>query len=50
LVDLIFSHVDQAEKPVDLPDHNFVFTDQFMNLLAGFRHREADGSGKRDDV
>jgi 3-hydroxyacyl-[acyl-carrier-protein] dehydratase len=40
LVDLIFSHVNQAEKPVDLPDHNFVFTDQFMNLLAGFRSEE----------
>ncbi len=38
-VDLIFSHVDQAEKSLGLPDHNFVFTDQFMNLLAGFRDR-----------
>lgn len=36
-VDLIFSHVNQAEKSLGLPDHNFVFTDQFMNLLAGFR-------------
>lgn len=36
-VDLIFSHVNQAEKTLDLPDHNFVFTEQFMNLLAGFR-------------
>ena len=36
-VDLIFSHVNQAEKTLGLPDHNFVFTDQFMNLLAGFR-------------
>jgi 3-hydroxyacyl-[acyl-carrier-protein] dehydratase len=50
LVDLIFSHVDQAEKPVDLPDHNFVFTDQFMNLLVGFRHREAGGGDKRNGV
>ncbi len=36
-VDLIFSHVNQAEKSLGLPDRNFVFTDQFMNLLAGFR-------------
>jgi 3-hydroxyacyl-[acyl-carrier-protein] dehydratase len=36
-VDLIFSHVNQAEKSLGLPDHNFVFTEQFMNLLAGFR-------------
>jgi 3-hydroxyacyl-[acyl-carrier-protein] dehydratase len=38
-VDLIFSHVNQAEKPPELPDHNFVFTDAFMDLLAGFRDR-----------
>ena len=42
-VDLMFSHVNQSEKPVDLPDHNFVFTDQFLNLLAGFRTRGALG-------
>ena len=43
-VDLMFSHVNQAEKPIDLPDHNFVFTDQFLNLLAGFRTRGGLGS------
>jgi len=43
-VDLMFSHVNQSEKPIDLPDHNFVFTDQFLNLLAGFRARGGLGS------
>ena len=43
-VDLMFSHVNQSEKPVDLPDHNFVFTDQFLNLLDGFRTRCGLGS------
>jgi 3-hydroxyacyl-[acyl-carrier-protein] dehydratase len=43
-VDLMFSHVNQAEKPIDLPDHNFVFTEQFLNLLAGFRTRGGLGS------
>ena len=43
-VDLMFSHVNQAEKPIDLPDHNFVFTEQFLNLLAGFRTRGDLGS------
>lgn len=43
-VDLMFSHVNQAENPVDLPDHNFVFTEQFLNLLAGFRSRSGLGS------
>jgi len=42
-VDLMFSHVNQAEKSVVLPDHNFVFTDQFLNLLAGFRTRSDQG-------
>jgi 3-hydroxyacyl-[acyl-carrier-protein] dehydratase len=36
-VDLLFSHLDQAEQTAGLPQHNFVFTEQFMNLLAGFR-------------
>jgi len=54
-VDLIFSHVDQAEKTLDLPDHNFVFTEQFMNLLAGFRNtgqnpgRQHWNGGKTED-
>jgi len=47
-VDLIFSHVDQAQKPVDVPDHNFVFTDQFMTLLASFKGKAADGSSTAD--
>jgi 3-hydroxyacyl-[acyl-carrier-protein] dehydratase len=38
-VDLMFSHVNNAEKPPELPDHNFVFTPQFMQLLEGFRLR-----------
>ncbi len=48
-VDLVFSHVNKAEKPVDLPDHNFVFTEQFLSLLADFRARGM-GSGKADVV
>ena len=36
-VDLIFSHVDQADRSLDLPDHNFVFSEQFTSLLATFR-------------
>jgi 3-hydroxyacyl-[acyl-carrier-protein] dehydratase len=42
-VDLIFSHVNQADKAMDLPDHNFVFTDEFMGLLATFRTNKGDG-------
>ena len=44
-VDLIFSHVNQASKTLDLPDHNFVFTEQFIRLLGAFR----DGLARQDD-
>ncbi len=47
-VDLLFSHVDQAQKPVDLPERNFVFTEQFMHLLAAFKGQNAGGSGEDD--
>lgn len=32
-VDLIFSHVDQADRTLDLPGHNFVFTGPLMSLI-----------------
>ncbi len=35
-VDLMFSHVNQAARVLDLPDHNFVFTEQFMSLYRSF--------------
>lgn len=46
-VDLIFSHVNQAEKPPELPDHNFVFTEQFMDLLASFTNKVPPGEAPR---
>ncbi len=36
-VNLMFSHVNQAERPMDLPAGNFVFTESFMGLLRAFR-------------
>ncbi len=47
-VDLLFSHVNQAERPIGLPEHNFVFTDEFMNLLRAFRGKNTSGSGGAD--
>ena len=47
-VDLLFSHVNQAEKVLDMPDHNFVFTDQFLSLLATFRGTHEDGGEQPD--
>ncbi len=49
LVDLIFSHLKQAQRPLDLPDHNFVFTEQFMSLLATFRDRHVGNAGPGDE-
>jgi 3-hydroxyacyl-[acyl-carrier-protein] dehydratase len=60
-VDLMFSHVSQqnrerksaeavrsADALSDLPNHNFVFTEQFMQLLRGFQIRVGpqDASGE----
>jgi len=32
-IELMFSHIDQNRSGLAFPEHNFVFTDQFMNLL-----------------
>ena len=32
-ISLTFSHIDQSRSDHDLPEHNFVFTSQFMALL-----------------
>lgn len=32
-IDLTFSHVDQNRSRIAFPPHNFVFHDQFLNLL-----------------
>ena len=38
-VDLMFSHVDQSMSGLNLPEHNFVFTEQFLDLLDNYRGR-----------
>lgn len=45
-VDLIFSFVNQASNSLDLPQGNFVFTEQFMSLLAAARGHRVDRSGE----
>ncbi len=32
-IDLIFSHIDKNMSGLEFPDHNFVFTDQFFDIL-----------------
>jgi 3-hydroxyacyl-[acyl-carrier-protein] dehydratase len=36
-ITLMFSHIDQNLAGVEFPEHNFVFSGQFMDLLANFR-------------
>jgi len=36
-IDLMFSHIDQNMAGLEFPEHNFVFTDQFTELLKGYR-------------
>jgi 3-hydroxyacyl-[acyl-carrier-protein] dehydratase len=36
-IDLMFSHADQASADLGLPEHNFVFNDQFMDILNTYK-------------
>ena len=44
-VDLMFSQLDRADQRLNLPEHNFVFTEQFRGLLAAFEE-SGGASGK----
>lgn len=37
VVDLIFSHVNQSDQAAEMPEHNFVFTEQFLRILNSVR-------------
>src|SRR5438067_1950756 len=36
-IELMFSHVDQNIAGLEFPEHNFVFTEQFTELLKSYR-------------
>jgi 3-hydroxyacyl-[acyl-carrier-protein] dehydratase len=36
-IELMFSHIDQNMAGVKFPEHNFVFTEQFTELLSNYR-------------
>src|SRR5438067_1579411 len=36
-VELMFSHIDQNMAGIEFPEHNFVFTEQFTELLKAYR-------------
>ena len=37
IISLLFSHVDHASTDLNLPEHNFVFGDQFKDLLSSYK-------------
>jgi len=36
-IEMMFSHIDQNMAGLEFPDHNFVFTEQFTELLKAYR-------------
>ena len=36
-IELMFSHIDQNMAGLEFPEHNFVFTGQFLDLLKSYR-------------
>jgi hypothetical protein len=36
-IELMFSHIDNNMSGLKFPDHNFVFTEQFTDLLKTYR-------------
>ena len=36
-IELMFSHIDQNMAGLEFPEHNFVFTDQFLDILKTYR-------------
>jgi 3-hydroxyacyl-[acyl-carrier-protein] dehydratase len=36
-IELMFSHIDQNLAGLEFPEHNFVFTEQFTDLLRAYR-------------
>lgn len=43
-VDLMFSHIDRNMSGLDFPEENFVFTDEFKNLLNTYQIRRPAGA------
>jgi 3-hydroxyacyl-[acyl-carrier-protein] dehydratase len=43
-VDLMFSHIDQNMSGLNFPEENFVFTDDFKNLLGTYQIARAAGA------
>lgn len=49
-ISLLFSHVDRAMTDLGLPEHNFVFNDQFLDLLNTYRAGLRRGQLRDDSV
>jgi 3-hydroxyacyl-[acyl-carrier-protein] dehydratase len=42
-VDLMFSHIDQNMSGLNFPKENFVFTEEFKNLLSTYQVKRGEG-------
>jgi 3-hydroxyacyl-[acyl-carrier-protein] dehydratase len=40
-IELMFSHIDKNMAGLRFPEHNFVFTEQFTDLMKSYRHNSA---------
>jgi 3-hydroxyacyl-[acyl-carrier-protein] dehydratase len=40
-IELMFSHIDQNMAGLEFPEHNFVFTEQFLDLIKAYRQNVA---------
>jgi 3-hydroxyacyl-[acyl-carrier-protein] dehydratase len=49
-VDLVFSHVRPGSGDLPLPEHNFVFTESFLELLKSYRLDQAEGTVRQQGV
>jgi len=49
-IDLMFSHIDRNLAGTKFPEENFVFTGQFLRLLAGFVETPAVGEASGDET
>ena len=37
-IEIMFSHIDHNMSGMHFPEHNFVFTEQFINLLGSYKN------------
>jgi len=49
-IEMMFSHIDKNMSGLEFPEENFVFNDQFMNLLSFYKPTDCEGKQKHNMV